>query len=1655
MKNNNITIFLLLALFLMTFVGLQSQEKDVQYKSASIRGVHSKEKNENRSVPQNIPVVRKSSSEAVKPIVEQLSKLNPYKVSGTTYVVSNTNNSGSGSLRQAILDANASPGLDMIGFAIPGSGVQTISPTSSLPYIDEAVIIDGTTQFGYSGTPLIELNGSLAGKGTNGLRINGGNCVVRGLIINGFISNGTLNGLVLDGIGIVLDVLGGNIIEGNYIGTDATGNAANPNEGSGIAIYGGSSGNLVGGMTSAARNVISGNLVNGMYIAPGSGGGNRVKGNYIGLKANGIDSLGNYGNGIFIDAPGDTIGGANPAERNIIVANHMPGIALDTNAMNTSIQGNYIGFVGGDVAYGNDGNGIVMWGSRNIHVGGSTFDARNLIAGNTGPGIAIMGTTAYGNIIVGNWIGGVVQISTTSWQVVAGNSSGIYIENSTGNTIGGTATGAGNIISQNAYSGILIVGNAASGNLVQGNTIGPSGTPYILSAGNGKNGIYIENAHHNIIGGIIPSAINYISGNYMNGIFIEGAGAIGNLIIGNTIGISPTDPMSSWGNLGDGVYLNASRDTIAQNVIAYNKHCGIYDSTGSSNSFQRNSIYLNDSLGIDLAPRGLTINDLLDADDGPNGLQNFPILDSASIAPTSVRIYGRMNSYSSAVITLEFFKSDTCIGSLFGVGKTYIGTVAVLCDDSGHCLFDVTLPVSVTVRDYITATASDDLGNTSESSRAIRMLDTDGDGILDIWEEQGRGIDWNCDGIIDLDLWKKHASPFHKDIFVEIDRMAGFLTFPDALLDVQEAFYRVPNKYVNNPDGNNGINLHAEFDNTEVPIAKAVWQESRVWNSIDSLKADHFGTKIELEDPNKINIINAKKLVYRYCIFGVQYESMGSSGLARGIPSRDFVVTLGHPDWHPIGGTKDMQAGTFMHELGHTLGLRHGGMDNIQYKPNYYSVMNYLWQIPKAAHAPGSWALNYSPTQLATLDENHLDELHGLSPNFGDYPLVSIPYNRPDSTLGQARLDVGASVDWDGDGDSTGFSKIPVDVNHFVLSQEESPGQMLHGYADWENLQYSVRSMPYLPSLSLHKIMDETPIDEMTPEIQHLIDSLPAYGIIEPISEWSLDTLSSTPIATSYRYDNGEKICGDGSGGLIITWRHWSYLNDQTDIQAQRVNSLGAVLWENNGVTVAHAKGADGPSIVSDGKGGAIIVWVDERLGSGKMNVYAQRMNNYGQPQWAANGISVTEKTNQQSFFFVKSVGDQHGGIILFWKDIDFLYAQRIDSSGNKVWGEGGVPIRQASYASGEISSVIDGGGGAIVCWTDKSIGGPDYYPIFAQRIDPSGNIQWDTDGKQISPVTTALGGDAPSIVDDMNGGAMFAFVSEISSSKMGVFFQRIAHDGTLRWPIDGIHIDTATDWSSRGTPMIKCNNPRNAIIAWDVKYNGSWKIYIFAQKVDTAGNMQWQRGGVQLAGSLARGNISMVSTKNGGLIIFYQSYDHLHLMAQYADSTGSIGWNPMGVVVHKNSVGSYFAETMPDAANGALVVYDVNTSSEEIHIYAKYLNNSGRLGGAIATDVNISHSALPKQFELMQNYPNPFNPTTTIEYKLPFTSKVVLKVYNLLGQEVGTLINQIENAGNKQIVWNTHNRLASGVYFFRMVASSVSASGKVFVKVKKMLLLK
>lgn len=626
-----------------------------------------------------------------------------------TISVTTAQDGGAGSLRQAIITANSTTGADTIVFNI-GSGWAHIVPTSPLPAIYQPLTIDGTTQPGYSGKPLIEISGtgvySAPGLWITG---NGAGSTVKGLIINGF-----------RGQGIFIDT--NNVsVKANYIGTNTDGTYGIGNANDGIGIFSGTAsatanGNVIGGTTPADRNVISGNAHNGIVINTQNGGktqNNIVSGNYIGTNAAGTQALPNGADGVLIND------------------------------------------AGGGLATGN-----LIGGGTSTTPEGACTGSCNLISGNGYNGVGIWHAGAFSNSVKGNFVG----LTVDGGWIIRNANIGVEINESPNNLVGGVSAADRNILSGNAGAGVFITGGASTGNVVTGNYIGVNTTgDYSLNNLVGGVGIGyspgISSAHHNIIGssesktpGSCDGGCNIISGNATNGLLLSNSAS--NTITSNHIGVNKNNS-SFVGNTGDGIGLiNSSNNLIDGNIINGN-HDNAVNLVGSSAgsrvtnnimvgnggnavlvpstyyiAIQQNNIASNRKLGIDLGQNHITRNDKGDGDGGANSQQNFPEIYSVYSKNGQSYVSGTINSRPNTTYRLEFFQSDGCNAGKpdnYGEGQKYIGGIDTSTDQFGNKVYTFVPSYPLEGNKYITATATRYVGSipaeTSEFS-ICRLVNT-------------------------------------------------------------------------------------------------------------------------------------------------------------------------------------------------------------------------------------------------------------------------------------------------------------------------------------------------------------------------------------------------------------------------------------------------------------------------------------------------------------------------------------------------------------------------------------------------------------------------------------------------------------------------------------------------------------------------------------------------------------------------------------------------------------------------------------------------------------------------------------------------------------------------------------------------------------------
>ena len=549
------------------------------------------------------------------------------------------------------------------------------------------------------------------------------------------------------------------------------------------------------------------------------------------------------------------------------------------------------------------------------------------------------------------------------------------------------------------------------------------------------------------------------------------------------------------------------------------------------------------------------------------------------------------------------------------------------------------------------------------------------------------------------------------------------------------------------------------------------------------------------------------------------------------------------------------------------------------------------------------------------------------------------------------------------------------------------------------------------------------------------------------------------------------QIVSDGAGGAIIVWEDFR-ANGDYDVYAQRIDPDGAAIWTADGVAVCIVAGYQVmPQICADGAGGCIVAWEDRR-GGANSDIYAQRVDSHGVPRWTAGGIVVCDEDSLQ--WDPRIVSDGDGGAEIVWSDYRTngdLYAQRLDGDGNGLWAPGGVPVCDNTAVPYEHEICTDGAGGVFVTWYERR---PANFDIFIQRIDASGNEVFAPCG--VALCTMGETQRDPAITADGAGGAIVAWEDfRAGSSNSDLYAQRVNSSGVLQWT------------ETQGEPV--CTFPNSiyyvtllpdgeggAIIAWaDARNAGLTNYDVYCQHIDRHGDPAWTEGGEvisEVPGSEA--DLSIISDGAGGAIVAWrdsrnpdydiyaqrilddgtftatmlESYtavfeeDAVALTWRVAEEDPDLRW----IVSRKDlrtkgvddvDAGSIEREgreyTLVDRGfeRGAVLIYSIEAADED-----------GRTLLFETDPIEIPAATL----RLLGNHPNPFNPSTTIRYEIPARCRVALGVYDVGGRLVARLVDGMQDAGVHEVRWDgldtAGGPVASGVYFSRLSAGKQSVTG-------------
>jgi hypothetical protein len=570
--------------------------------------------------------------------------------------------------------------------------------------------------------------------------------------------------------------------------------------------------------------------------------------------------------------------------------------------------------------------------------------------------------------------------------------------------------------------------------------------------------------------------------------------------------------------------------------------------------------------------------------------------------------------------------------------------------------------------------------------------------------------------------------------------------------------------------------------------------------------------------------------------------------------------------------------------------------------------------------------------------------------------------------------------------------------------------------------------------------------------------------------------LNGAPICTANGDQTYQRMVSDGNGGVVIVWQDWRNWN--WDIYAQRVDANGKVQWLPDAVAVGYLpQNQEAPSIIGDGAGGAIIVWQDYRS-SNHYDVFAQRIDGNGAIKWwPPNGRSICTAQGHQTSPVI--VEDGLGGAIIAWVDgrlggVSDIYAQRISAVGGLMWATEGVALCTAENNQAWPVLVTDGAGGTIGVWNDFRAGGT--WRVYAQRVDaqgqlvgipPYGNIMGNVTlaGAVVAGLKVMLadmgGNPLPDIMPtttDENG--HYSFNNVLSVPYFVIVVEPLGYYCDQGWQYVTLAPGATLTVDFTLEPAVSINS---------VKGKGYW-MHQFGACV--TGNGKTQEGDeyslLYLIGLVQQHYTPHFDVFANAVTLV----DWLQLLCSKNHETmldrakGELSALVLNLASQK--IGQYMVVTADNRTAGDVLTYvsqlatDGSPSNDELaKDLAEEVNNQKTIRAGIVPVGGILYKGLsgtidwrfdknleaPKSYALYNNYPNPFNPSTTIKYELPKTSEVRLSVFDMLGREVSVLVNERRDAGVHEVRFIASN-FSSGVYLYRIRAGE-------FVQTRKLLLLK
>jgi hypothetical protein len=523
-------------------------------------------------------------------------------------------------------------------------------------------------------------------------------------------------------------------------------------------------------------------------------------------------------------------------------------------------------------------------------------------------------------------------------------------------------------------------------------------------------------------------------------------------------------------------------------------------------------------------------------------------------------------------------------------------------------------------------------------------------------------------------------------------------------------------------------------------------------------------------------------------------------------------------------------------------------------------------------------------------------------------------------------------------------------------------------------------------------------------------------------AQWSTDPSNNLIVG----YGLNSEICSDGAGGAYVTYEYPTTFPRR--IELRRLNRYGYQPWgSSRAITGERAQNASA-RMVADGQGGVIISYIDSDViwpqGWLISRVRVQRVDSAGNFMWGSTGVRVSTAEHSQYTGAAQSiVSDGTGGCIVAWVDtLDDLRMNRVNGTGVRVWGDSGQYVANSTAtpplaSDGREGCYIGFGVGRLQRFNSQGI---PYWPLSVQIPTSGALLQVDSETNVYLLGKKVLG--------YRNGELLFT-----------VNLQKVDTLGNLVWDSLGVVLDTI---NANNFPLVwgLSLNSKYRLVCWPQKTGGVWDLR--TQTVRSDGSTVFPFGGVAVGRSLSGKSLIGLSPSDSVTTLFawWDSRNPVGVYGQRLDSLARVLWDTNDIALSTMSMGGL--RVIPDGNGGCILA---GWRETDFTVRTQQISRLGVLGQVIAGFENMQLEKQLEQFWLFQNYPNPFNPLTTIRFNIPIQSHVSLALYDLLGREVQSLVDETLPAGNHHAVLSSSG-LSSGVYLYRIQWNSGNITRKLLV---------